>query len=245
MNNFENNMSQGNVLKKLILFSLPFLASNLIQSFYNVADMLIVGNFCGKEAMSGVNIGGQVTFILTNIVIGFSMGATVLIGQYIGANNREAMRRVIATILTLLIGLAVVITVVMLIFKNFVLDLIQTPPEAYGEADRYLTVTLIGIVFIFGYNALSAILRGMGDSKRPLYFVTVACLTNVVLDLIFVAGFNWAAWGAAVATVISQALSMALCIIYMIKKKFDFDFKLSSFKIYKDQLILRNCTKIK
>ena len=238
MNNFENNMSQGSVLKKLIMFSLPFLASNLIQSFYNVADMLIVGNFCGKEAMSGVNIGGQVTFILTNIVIGFSMGATVLIGQYIGANNREALKKVIATILTLLIGIAVIITTVMLIFKGYILDLIQTPPESYGETDRYLTVTLIGIVFIFGYNALSAILRGMGDSKRPLYFVTVACLTNVVLDLIFVAVFNWAAWGAALATVISQALSVVLCIVYMIRKKFDFDFRLSSFKIYKDQLIL-------
>ena len=96
MNNFENNMSQGSVLKKLILFSLPFLASNLIQSFYNVADMLIVGNFCGAESMSGVNIGGQVTFILTNIVIGFSMGATVLIGQYIGADHREEIKKVIA-----------------------------------------------------------------------------------------------------------------------------------------------------
>jgi len=237
-NSFENNMSQGSVLKKLILFSLPFLASNLIQSFYNVADMLIVGNFCGKEAMSGVNIGGQVTFILTNIVIGFCMGATVLIGQYIGADNREALKRVIATILTLLILAAVIITAVMLVCKNYVLDLIQTPPESYGETDRYLTVTLVGIIFIFGYNALSAILRGMGDSKRPLYFVTVACLTNVVLDLIFVAVFNWAAWGAAFATVISQALSVVLCVIYMIKRKFQFDFKPSSFRIYKDQLVL-------
>jgi len=238
MNKFENNLSEGSVLKKLIVFSLPFLASNLIQSLYNVADMLVVGKFCGPESMSGVNIGGQVTFILTNIIIGFSVGATVLIGQYIGAGNREALKKVISTILTLLIGLGLVITVIMLIFKGYVLDLIQTPPESYGESDRYLTVTLAGIVFIFVYNALSAILRGMGDSKSPFYFITIACLTNIVLDLIFVAVFDWAAWGAAFATVISQGLSVVLCVIYMIKRKFQFDFKPSSFKIDKEQLKL-------
>ncbi|MCL2815760.1 MAG: MATE family efflux transporter [Oscillospiraceae bacterium] len=238
MNKFENNMSEGNVLKKLILFSLPFLASNLIQSLYNVADMLIVGNFCGPESMSGVNIGGQVTFILTNIVVGFCVGATVLIGQYIGSDNRKEVEKVIATILTLLIIMGVIITAVMLVFKGVVLDLIQTPPESYGESDRYLTVTLTGIIFIFTYNALSAILRGMGDSKSPFYFITIACFTNIVLDLIFVAVFGWAAWGAAFATVISQALSVVLCIIYMIKRKFQFDFKPSSFKIDKRQLRL-------
>jgi len=238
MNTFENNMSQGSVLKKLILFSLPFLASNLIQSLYNVADMLIVGNFCGPESMSGVNIGGQVTFILTNIVIGFSVGATVLIGQYIGADNREALKKVISTILTLLIVVAVVITAIMLVLKGFVLDLIQTPPESYAESNNYLTVTLTGIVFIFVYNALSGILRGMGDSKSPFYFITIACLTNIILDLIFVAVFRWGAWGAALATVISQALSVILCVIYMIKRKFQFDFKPSSFKIDKEQLAL-------
>ena len=241
MKPFENNMSEGNVVKKLILFSLPFLASNLIQSLYNVADMLIVGNFSGGDkaaSMSGVNIGGQVTFILTNTVIGFCMGATVLIGQYTGANNREGVKKVIATILTLLIAIACVITVIMLIFKGFILELIQTPPESFAESESYLTVTVLGIIFIFAYNALSAILRGMGDSKRPLYFVAAACGTNVILDMIFVAVFKWDAFGAAFATVISQALSVVLCAAYMVKRNFQFDFKLSSFKIDKEQLAL-------
>jgi len=238
MKTFENNMSEGSVFKKLILFSLPFLVSNLIQSLYNVADMLIVGNFCGTESMSGVNIGGQVTFILTNIVIGFCMGATVLIGQYIGADNRAAVKKVIATILTLLIFIALGITTLMLIFKGYVLDLIQTPPESYAESNAYLTVTVTGIIFIFMYNALSAILRGMGDSKSPLYFITVACIVNIILDFVFVAGLKWGAMGAAVTTVISQALSVFLCVIYMIKRKFQFDFKPSSFRINKEQLAL-------
>ena len=238
MAKIQNDLSQGNVLSKLILFALPFLASNIIQSFYNVADMLIVGNFSGTESMSGVNIGGQVTFILTNIVIGLCMGATVLIGQYVGAGNHAALKRVTATIITLLFFCSALITALMLVFKMPVLQLIRTPPESLVESDRYLTVTLIGVVFIFGYNALSAILRGMGNSKQPFYFVLVACITNIILDLIFVVFFHWAAFGAALATVISQALSMILCIIYMVKNSFQFDFKISSFKIYGDQLRL-------
>ena len=237
-NQIENNLSEGGVLKKLVMFALPFLASNLVQSFYNVADMLIVGNFCGPESMSGVNIGGQVTFILTNIIIGLCVGATVLIGQYVGSGNHEALSRVTATIITLLFWLGIAITVIMLIFKTPVLELIRTPAESFAESNSYLTVTVIGIVFIFGYNALSAILRGMGDSKHPFYFVLAACITNVVLDLLFVVVFQWAAFGAALATVISQALSMILCMVFMIQNDFYFSFSRKSFHIYKDQLRL-------
>jgi putative MATE family efflux protein len=240
MSHISTDLSRGNVLSQLVRFALPFLASNIIQSLYNVADMLIVGNFAGTESMSGVNIGGQVTFILTNTVIGLCMGATVLIGQYLGAGNREALRRCTATIITLLVIMAAVITGGMLVFKGPVLRLIRTPPESYLESDRYLTVTVtvIGVLFIFGYNALAGILRGMGNSKQPFYFVMAACLTNIVLDLIFVALFHWDAMGAALATVISQALCVALCVIYMVRNDFQFDFKLRSFRIYRDQLVL-------
>ncbi|MDR2938865.1 MAG: MATE family efflux transporter [Clostridiales bacterium] len=231
----EKNMSEGSVFKNLVLFSAPFLISNIIQSLYNVADMLIVGNFCGPASMSGVNIGGQVTFILTNIVIGLCIGATVLIGQYMGSNEREPLRRVIATIITLLVILSLIITPLMLIFRDPLLTLIKTPPESIAESRSYLTVTVAGIFFIFGYNALSAIMRGMGNSKQPFYFVLVACVINIALDLIFVAVFDMAAFGAALATVISQAVSMFLCVAFLIKNNFLFDFKLSSFKIYKEE----------
>jgi putative MATE family efflux protein len=236
MAKIENNLSRGNVFTKLVLFALPFLASNIVQSFYNVADMLIVGNFSGTESMSGVNIGGQVTFILTNTVIGLCMGGTVLIGQYVGSENREGLKRVTATLITLLLVIALAITLVMLFIKGPVLRLIKTPEESFRESDRYLTVTVIGVVFIFGYNALAAILRGMGNSKQPFYFVFAACIANIILDLIFVAVFHWDAFGAALATVISQAMSMFLCIVYMMRNDFQFDFKLRSFRIYGDQL---------
>jgi putative MATE family efflux protein len=236
VNSIENDLTRGPVFGKLVLFALPFLASNLVQSFYNVADMLIVGNFAGTVSMSGVNIGGQITFILTNVVIGLAMGATVLIGQYQGSGNRTGLERVTATIITLLLILSVFLTVVMLAFKRPVLALIKTPSEAFEESDAYLTVTVAGIVFIFGYNAFAAILRGMGNSRQPFYFVLAACVTNIVLDLLFVAVFKWAAFGAALATVISQAMSVFLCVIYMVRNSFHFDFKLRSFRLYGDQL---------
>ena len=238
MARIENDLSEGKVLAKLVLFAIPFLISNLIQSLYNVADMLIVGQFCGTESMSAVNIGGQVTFILTNTIIGLSMGGTVLIGQYMGARNHIALKRVITTLITLLVVLSIFVTAIMFFLRTPVLRLIRTPSESFLESDRYLTVTLTGIIFIFGYNALSAILRGMGNSKQPLYFVTAACITNIVLDLLFVAVFKWSAFGAALATVMSQAMSVFLCIRYMIKNNFQFDFKLRSFKIHGEQLRL-------
>jgi putative MATE family efflux protein len=238
MAHISTDLSRGNVLPQLVRFALPFLASNIIQSLYNVADMLIVGNFAGTESMSGVNIGGQVTLILTNTVIGLCMGATVLIGQYLGAGNQEALKRCTSTIITLLVIIALAITGGMLVFKGAVLRLIRTPAESYLESDRYLTVTVIGVIFIFAYNAFAGILRGMGNSKQPFYFVLAACITNIVLDLVFVAVFRWDALGAALATVISQALCVVLCVVYMVRNGFQFDFKPRSFRIYRDQLVL-------
>lgn len=236
MSKFENDLTKGNVLKQLVIFSLPFLVSNIVQSLYNVADMLIVGNFSGTASMSGVNIGGQVTFILTNIVVGLCSGGTVMIAQFLGARRRKDMEETIATLMTTLVIAAVIITAVMLVLKVPVLKLIKTPAESFAEADRYLTVTVLGIIFIFGYNVLSAVMRGMGDSKRPFYFVLAACVINIVLDLVLVGGFKMGALGAAVATVFSQALSMILCVLYLVKNGFAFDFKPKSFQIHKDKM---------
>lgn len=212
--------------------------SNLIQTLYNVTDMLIVGIYSGTVGISGVNIGGQVTFILTNIIIGLAVGGTVVIGQYLGAGDRKGMRETISTLLTFLLVAGIAFTVIMLILSDKVLNLLQTPKESYQQARNYLDVTLMGTIFIFGYNAFAAILRGLGDSKRPLIFVTIACLTNIFLDLLFVGVYGMEARGAAIATVISQAFSMILCIIYLKRSDFEFDFKLSSFKFYKERFAM-------
>lgn len=228
----EKNLTEGSVAKQLLLFALPFLFSNLIQTLYNVADMYIVGQFVGPTGISGVNIGGQVTFMMTCLVIGLSVGGTVVIGQYLGNGDRKAVIECISTLLLSLIGAAAFLTVFMLIFSDQILHLIQTPKEAYAEARSYLDITILGTLFIFGYNALSAIMRGMGDSKRPMVFVIIACVLNVVLDYVLVGYFQMGATGAAVATVFSQGVSMILCIVYLKTHDFIFDFKLKSFRFY-------------
>lgn len=233
MSKFERDLSQGSVTKQLIKFSLPFLFSNIVQSLYNVADMLIVGNYSGTGSLSGVNIGGQITFILTNIIAGLCTGGTVIIAQQLGAKDRKAVKESTSTLMTVLVIASFVTTVGMLLFKNTFLRMLKTPAQAMEESSRYLFVTVLGIIFIFLYNALSAIMRGMGDSKRPLYFVLIACVTNIVLDIVLVGGFDMGAIGAAIATVFSQALSVLLCIIYLKKNNFVFDFKLKSYRLYK------------
>jgi len=231
----ERNLTEGNVVEQLIRFALPFMLSNLIQTLYNVADMLIVGIYSGTAGISGVNIGGQVTFILTNIIIGLTAGGTVVIGQYLGSGDRKGMRETISTLLTFLLVAGIGFTIIMLILSDGILMLLQTPEESYRQARDYLDVTLLGTIFIFGYNAFSAILRGLGDSRRPLIFVSIACTINVILDFLLVGVYCMEAKGAAIATVISQAISMILCIIYLKRSDFEFDFKLSSFKFYKER----------
>ncbi len=235
---FEKNLTQGSVIKTLITFSLPFLLSNLIQTLYSVADMIIVGRFAGTVSMSGVNIGSQITMIVTNMVLGLCVGATVLIAQYLGSGMRDALKDTIGTLLTFLFGMAIAATAVMIALKKPLLRMINTPAESFAEADTYFLITMLGTVFIFGYNALSAIMRGMGDSKNPLLFVGIACVTNIILDLVLVAVFDMAAAGAAIATVVSQAVSMILCIIYLKKNGFIFDFSLGSMKIKKERLLM-------
>lgn len=215
---------------------MPFIISNLIQTLYSVADMIIVGQFNGTVSMSGVNIGGQVTMIMTNLAVGLTAGATVLIAQSVGAEKTGKLRKIIGTLFSSLFIMALLMTVLMLLLHTQILQAIRTPQESFREAAEYLNITALGTIFIFGYNALSAIMRGMGDSRSPLIFITIACLTNIVLDILFVGGFGMGAIGAGIATVISQGLSMLLCIFYLIRKKFVFDFKLSSFRIDKQQL---------
>lgn len=238
MAKFEKNLSEGSVVKQLVLFSLPFLLSNIIQSLYSVADMMVVGNVNGEASMSGVNIGGQITFILTNLIIGLCTGGSVLIAQYVGKGDHEKMKKTISTLFSGLLIAGAVVTAVMIFLKDPVLRLINTPEESFREASDYLFFTVLGIIFIFAYNALAAVLRGMGDSWRPLIFIGISCAVNVGLDLWLVAGMKMGARGAAIATVVSQAVSVALCVAYLIKRNFVFDFKKSSFVIDRAQLRL-------
>jgi len=231
MQKFEKNLTEGNVMKQLFSFSLPFLLSNFLQAMYGVTDTLIVSWFAGTHSVSGVANGGQITLLITNFAVGFTAGGTVLIGQYFGANKREELSKTIGTLLSLLCILAFTLTIIVVSFSGPILRLIRIPEEAFIEAQRYLVICALGTIFIFGYNAIASILRGMGDSKNPLYFVFIAGVINVFLDLLFVGPLGWGATGAAAATIISQAVALILIIIYLNKKGFIFEFKLQNFKI--------------
>lgn len=235
---FEKDLVSGNVVKRLIVFAIPMLISNIIQSIYSVADMMIVGQYAGTTGISAVNIGSQATFLLTNMVFGLSVGATVLIGQYLGSGDKTKLKKTVSTLFTTLIILGIGLTVVMLFLEVPLLKLIQTPEDSFKETQEYYFVTILGLIFIFIYNALSAVMRGMGNSTVPLVFVAIACGVNIVLDFVLVGGFGLGALGAAIATVISQAVSAILCIIYLKKIDFCFDFKLKSFCVDKESLRL-------
>lgn len=238
MAQLEKDLTRGNVWKQLILFAVPFFASNLIQSVYSVADMIIVSRFGGTSSVSGVSISSMVMLIVTNLAAGIATGGTVMIGQFLGAGERDNIKKSISTLFITLAVLAVVLTGSLLAFINPLLEALNTPAKAYKEAYGYLLVSLLGIVFIFGYNALGAVMRGMGDGKTPFKFITAACVVNIVLDIVFVRELHMGAAGAAVATVIAQGVSMILCVIYLIRNRFIFDFRLSSFLFKKDMFVM-------
>ncbi len=230
---FRQDLTRGSVTKQLMRFAIPFLLSNLLQAFYSVADMIIVGRLCGTHGITGVNIGSQINILVTGAALGLAVGGTVLIAQYGGAHKFDEQRKTIGTLFTLYMIVAVVFTVLMLSFGKVLLDILKTPQVAYKEAENYYNICMAGLVFMFAYNVISAILRGMGDSKRPLYFVLIATIVNIIGDIILVGPFQMGAAGAAYATISAQALSVILSLIYLFKNKFFAEYKISDFKIDK------------
>lgn len=236
MDQFKQDLTSGNVTRQMIKFSIPLLLSNVVQAIYSVTDLFIVGKFVGSYGISGVGIGTQVTMVVSSLIIGFAAGATVLIAQYMGAKREKDLSETVATVLTSFTLIGIVATVIMLFASGPLLRLINVPEESFGYAKDYVDICMGGLLFIFLYNGISAVMRGIGDSKRPLYFVLIAAGINVVLDLLFVAGFNMEAAGAALATIIAQAVSVILSAIYLYKRDFMFDFRLKSFKIHAAKL---------
>jgi putative MATE family efflux protein len=230
------DFTKGNVLRHLIRFGAPFLFSNFLQALYNVTDMLVVGNFSTVQAQAGVANGGQITNVVVMIVAGLTVGGTILVGQYYGAKREKDVSATIGTLFTVLGLLAVAFTVAIIAATDPILRLIQTPVNVMDEARAYLKICMLGNIFIFGYNAVSAVQRGLGDSTRPLIFVGIACVVNAVLDVWFVKGLGMGAAGAAWATIIAQGVSVLLAAGYLSRNKFLFDFKWRSFKIHSDKL---------
>lgn len=226
------DLTQGSVTRLLLIFAFPLLCSNLLQTVYNMVDMIVIGQFVGREGLSAVSIGGDVLHFLTFLVMGFSNAGQVILSQYIGAGNRDRIRGTIGTMFTVTFISAVGLTIVCYLGLDAFLHVMNTPEECFDYARQYGLTCVLGLVFIYGYNLVSAILRGMGDSKHPFIFIAVATVVNLVLDLVFVAGLGMGPFGAALATVIGQGVSFLWAIFYLYRHKesFGFDFKPASFK---------------
>lgn len=233
------DLTTGSVPKQLIKFAAPLFLSGVLQTVYNLVDMVVVGQYCGKEGLSAVSNGGDILNFLTFIALGFSSAAQIIISQYIGAGQKEKIKKLIGTLFTFLTICAVGFTVICLIFNDLILDWMRIPSEARAYTYSYVMVCISGLIFIYGYNMVSAILRGMGDSKHPFVFIAIAAVMNLVLDLLFVAVFDWDTMGAALATVIGQAFSFicALIFLYRRREQFGFDFKRESFGIHREVFV--------
>lgn len=215
----EKNLTTGNVFKTIVYFALPYLLSYFLQTLYGMADLFITGQFCGVDSITAVSNGSQVMYMLTVILVGLAMGATVTIGKAIGADDKRKAANAIGNTITLFMGIAIVITCVLLLFVKRIVVIIGTPAEAVTGAVHYLTVCFIGIPFITAYNIISAIFRGMGDSKSPMYFIGIACVANIILDYVFIGGFNMGPMGTAFGTVFAQTLSVIIAFIAIRIKK--------------------------
>lgn len=226
----ENHLTEGNILKTLLLFAFPFLLANILQSLYGAVDLFVVGRYCSAKSVAAVSTGTQVTQIVTSLITGLTLGSTIIIGQYMGRKDYKKVKETIGTTLTVFAVVAILLTILMLLFERQLLTLLRTPEESFDLTMQYVAICSLGNLFICGYNAISAILRGYGDSQRPMVFVAIACGINILLDFLFVGGLGMDVSGTALATVISQTISMLLAVIYLKKQNFLFDFRLPSFR---------------
>ena len=227
------DFTQGSVAKQLLWFTLPFMASNALQVLYSTIDMIIVGEFVGTAGLSAVSQSSQIVNFATMVSLGFSNGGQVLISQALGAGKRKEMNSIIGTLFSLILLLGAALSAIILAGRVWILDVMNIPAESYKFTMDYLVICGGGLVFTAGYNMVSAVLRGMGDSKRPFLFIGIASAVNLVLDILFTGIFGWGVAGAAWATIIGQCVSFLFSLVYLYKRKedFGFDFKKESFRI--------------
>ena len=222
-----SDLTTGPILKTLLWFAIPIVLTNLIQQAYSLIDLIVIKEYVGNIGTVGVNTGGEIADLVMPIASGFAMAGQIYIAQLVGASERNKTKKAIGTLLAFCIYLSVILTVVSILFCKPILTWLKCPVEAMAQAEAYMIVTSLGYPFIFGYNAVCGVLRGMGESKKPLYYILVAATTNIVLDVLLVAVFKLEAAGTAVATVVSQFASFAAAFYSLWKNREHFDFELS------------------
>lgn len=236
------DMTTGSISKHLLSFAAPLLLGNLIQQFYNMVDSIIVGNYVGQNALAAVGTCGSMSFLFFSLSSGLAIGIGIIVAQYFGAKDYKNVRTTIGSSIYVLSISALVVTLIGLFFSPFLLRLLQCPTSIFDDAVCYMRITSLGIIFIAIYNGVASILRALGDSKSPLYFLILSSLVNVALDLIFVLILNWKVFGVAFATVISQAICAFTSFVYAYKKV-DF-FKLNSHELKPSKKIVAHSFKL-
>ena len=213
----ERDLTTGSVFKTVIYFSLPYLLSYFLQTLYGMADLFIVGQFGGVSSTTAVSIGSQIMHMLTVMIVGLAMGATVMIGRCIGAKDYKKASETIGNTATMFMGIAIILMIVLLAAVRPIVSVMSTPAEAVEGTIRYLTICFIGIPFITAYNIISAIFRGIGDSKSPMYFIAVACAANIGLDYLFIFVLKRGMFGAALATSLGYIVGALMILIYLMQ----------------------------
>lgn len=209
------DLTIGNEGKLIFRFAIPMLLGNVFQQLYNVVDSIIIGHYLGKEALAAVGASFPLIFLLVSMIIGISSGFTIIVSQYFGNKDIEKVKKTIDTMYVVLLIASVITTILGISFNHYIFKLTGLPDDVLPEAKTYMNVYLTGFIFFFGFNGISAVLRGLGDSKTPLYFLVISTIANIVLDLLFVVVFKWGIAGAAIATVISQAGAFITAVIYL------------------------------
>ena len=234
----EQNLLSGSVPKKLAAFAFPLLLANILQSFYNVVDMLVVGQIVGDTGLAAINNASKLCYIINSICIGMTMGGAVLIAQYKGANDKKGQAETFQTLAILSFVSALLVTVIGLIFYQPLFRVLNVPADAYQDACDYMKIICWGTIFVFGYNAVCSVLKGLGDSKSPLYFVGIATIINIVLDILLVGPFGMGTAGAAYATITAQGISFVISIFYLRKHKVFFSADVhKEFTLQMDKLV--------
>ena len=228
-----NDMTTGNPVKLILLFSIPLLIGNIFQQFYSMVDTIIVGRFVGVEALAAVGTTSSMVFLVNGFVMGLTSGFAVLISQKYGAKDEAGVKKAVASSITLSIIATIIVTFISVISAKPLLTLMNTPSNIMKDASAYIIILYAGNVAIIFYNMMAAILRALGDSKTPLYFLIVSSVLNIILDLVLIINFKMGVAGAAYATVISQGVSALLCVIYTYKKYKILRLKKEDFKVKK------------
>lgn len=232
----KQDLTIGSVSKKLIRFALPLLFANLLQSFYSIVDMLVVGRFVGETGLAAISNASMISFIINSICIGVTMGGTVLVAQYKGAGDEKGQSDTIGTLFSIAFIASFIVTVLGLLAYRPLFHVLNVPGASMQDACSYMKIICCGTIFVFGYNAVCSIMKGLGDSKSSLYFIAAATIVNILLDILFVGPFSMGTTGAAYATIFSQGISFVISIIYLRRKNFVFHFGLKDFGVKSDKL---------